>query len=71
MSASLSNLSGYRIYYGTSQGNYSNTTSVTNPGLTSYVIENLAGGTWYFVMTAVDGAGLESARTNPVSKTIS
>lgn len=69
--STLSNLSGYRIYYGTSQGNYSNTASVTNPGLTSYVIENLAGGTWYFVMTAVDGAGLESARTNPVSKTIS
>jgi len=69
--SSLSNLSGYRIYYGTSQGNYPNTASVTNPGLTSYVIENLAGGTWYFVMTAVDAAGLESARTNPVSKTIS
>ena len=68
---SLSNLSGYRIYYGTSQGNYPNTVNVTNPGLTSYVIENLAGGTWYFVMTAVDGAGLESARPNPVSKTIS
>ena len=47
-----------------------NTANVTNPGLTSYVIENLANGTWYFVMTAVDGAGLESARTNPVSKTI-
>ncbi|MGE0581103.1 MAG: putative Ig domain-containing protein [Steroidobacteraceae bacterium] len=67
----LSGLSGYRIYYGTSQGNYSNTANVTNPGLTSYVIENLASGTWYFVMTALDGAGLESARTNPVSKTIS
>lgn len=67
--SSLTNLSGYRIYYGNSPGNYSNTVSVSN-GLTSYVIENLAGGTWYFVMTAVDSAGLESARTNPVSKTI-
>lgn len=69
--STLSSLSGYRIYYGTSQGSYTNTANVTNPGLTSYVIENLANGTWYFVMTAVDGAGLESARTNPVSKTIS
>ena len=68
--STLSSLSGYRIYYGTSQGSYTNTANVTNPGLTSYVIENLANGTWYFVMTAVDGAGLESARTNPVSKTI-
>ncbi|MEZ5532036.1 MAG: putative Ig domain-containing protein [Steroidobacteraceae bacterium] len=69
--SALSNLASYRIYYGNSQGNYSNTVNVTNPGLTSYVIDNLAGGTWYFVMTAIDGAGVESARTNPVSKTIS
>lgn len=67
---SLTNLNGYRIYYGSSPGNYASTVNLTNPGLTSYVIENLAGGTWYFVMTAVDGTGLESARTNPVSKTI-
>lgn len=67
--SALTNLQGYRIYYGNSPGNYSNTVNVSN-GLTSYVIENLSGGTWYFVMTAVDSAGLESARTNPVSKTI-
>ncbi len=68
---SLTNLNGYRIYYGTTPGNYSSSVNLTNPGLTSYVIENLAAGTWYFVMTAIDGTGLESARTNPVSKTIS
>ena len=67
----LSNLAGYRIYYGNSPGNYSQTVNLNNPGLSSYVIDNLAGGTWYFTMTAVDAAGLESARTNPVSKTIS
>jgi hypothetical protein len=67
----LGNLAGYRIYYGNAPGNYSQSVNVTNPGLTSYMIENLAGGTWYFAMTAVDAAGLESARTNPVSKTIS
>jgi len=67
----LSNLAGYRIYYGSSPSNYTESVNLTNPGLTSYMIENLAGGTWYFAMTAVDAAGLESARTNPVSKTIS
>ncbi|MGD9597471.1 MAG: putative Ig domain-containing protein [Steroidobacteraceae bacterium] len=66
----LTNLASYRIYYGTGQGNYTNQVSVGG-GLTTYVIENLAGGTWYFVMTAIDGSGVESARTNPVSKTIS
>jgi hypothetical protein len=67
----LSNLAGYRIYYGNAPGNFSQSVNLTNPGLTSYVIDNLSGGTWYFAMTAVDAAGLESARTNPVSKTIS
>ncbi|HNR23495.1 MAG TPA: putative Ig domain-containing protein [Steroidobacteraceae bacterium] len=69
--SALANLAGYRIYYGNAPGNYSQSVNLTNPGLTSYVIDNLTGGTWYFTMTAVDSAGLESARTNPVSKTIS
>lgn len=67
----LSNLAGYRIYYGPAPGNYSTTVNVTNPGLTTYVIENLAGGTWYFAISAYDSAGMESVRSNPASKTIS
>jgi len=68
--SALTNLSGYRIYYGNSPGNYSQSISL-GAGLSTYVIDNLAGGTWYFTMTALDSTGLESARTNPVSKTIS
>lgn len=66
----LTNLAGYRIYYGNSPGNYPSTVNLTNPGLTTYVIDNLASGTWYFVMTSIDATGLESTQTNPVSKTI-
>ncbi|MGQ0430459.1 MAG: putative Ig domain-containing protein [Gammaproteobacteria bacterium] len=66
----LTNLAGYRLRYGNSQGNYPNTINVTNPGLTSYVVNNLASGTWYFVLAAYDSGGLESSNTNPVSKTI-
>ena len=43
---------------------------VANAGLTTYVIDDLAQGTWYFAMRAYTSAGLESAQTNVVSKTI-
>lgn len=66
----LTNLAGYRLRYGNSSGNYPNTVTITNPGLTSYVVNNLASGTWFFVLAAYDSAGLESSNTNPVSKTI-
>lgn len=66
----LTNLAGYRLRYGNSSGNYPNTINITNPGLTSYVVNNLASGTWFFVLAAYDSAGLESSNTNPVSKTI-
>jgi hypothetical protein len=66
----LQNLAGYRIRTGNASGNYPNTIEVTNPGLTSYVVENLAKGTWYFVVSAFDAAGVESVQSSPVSKTI-
>jgi hypothetical protein len=66
----LTNLAGYRLRYGNSSGNYPNTITIGNPGLTSYVVNNLASGTWFFVLAAYDSGGLESSNTNPVSKTI-
>lgn len=66
----LDNLAGYRILWGASQGNYPNRITLNNPGLTSYVVENLGQGTWYFVMTAFDGAGAESDFSSVGSKTV-
>ena len=69
--SALSNLAGYKIYYGTSSGSYSNVITVNNVGTASYVIENIpAGRTYYFVVTAFDANGTESAYSNVVSKTI-
>jgi hypothetical protein len=67
----LTNLAGYRIRYGTSPGNYSNTRQVANPGVTTIVIDNLPAGTYYFVMTAYDSDGRESEFSAVVSKSIS
>lgn len=66
----LTNLAGYRVVWGTSQNALNQSAQLANPGLTSYVIENLAAGTWYFAVRAYNSDGLESALSNVVSKTI-
>ncbi len=66
----LTDLAGYNIYYGTSAGNYPNTVKISNPGITTSLIENLAPGTWFFVVTAFDTSGNESAMSAAVSKTL-
>ncbi len=66
----LSNLSGYRIYYGVDQNNLSEVVSLDSVGIQTYVIDNLGTGTWYFAIKAVTAAGVESALSNVVSKTI-
>lgn len=66
----LTNLAGYRVYYGTSPGNYGTTIQIDNPGVSSYVVENLAPNTYYFASTAFNTDGLESTFSNEVSKTV-
>ena len=66
----LTNLACFRIYYGATSGSYPNSVSVTNPNLTSYAIDALPAGTYYFVATAFDASGNESAYSAPASKTI-
>jgi hypothetical protein len=66
----LTNLAGYRIRYGTSPGELANVIEITNPGLATYVVENLSPGTYYFAVSAYDGDGEESDPSTPVSKTI-
>jgi len=66
----LTNLAGYRIYFGTASGAYANRITIANPGLSTYVVDNLPSGTYYFVMTEYDAAGNESAYSAQVSRTI-
>jgi hypothetical protein len=66
----LTNLTGYKIFYGTSPGSLTQTINVDNPGLTSYVVQNLSAATWYFSIRSVNSLGAESDATSPVSKQI-
>ncbi len=68
-------LAGYKIYYGTSSGNYTNVTDVGLPpvvdGRVQADIDNLTPGkTYYFAATAYDSSGVESDYSNEVSTTV-
>ena len=63
----LGNLSGYKIYYGEASGEYSSSIDVANPGLTSYVVQNLPAGQYYFAVTSYNSAGVESGFSSEVS----
>jgi hypothetical protein len=60
----LTNLAGYRIRYGSSSGNYSSTISVNTAGIARHVVDGLAPGRYYFVLSSVNSAGVESRYSN-------
>ena len=66
----LTNLAAYRILFGPTPGVHGNEIFIDHPGLTTYVVDNLSSGRWYFVLTAIDADGWESSPSNEVSKTI-
>lgn len=66
----LTDLAGYRIYYGTAPGDYGEVIELSSPGVTSYVIDGLAPGTYYLAMTSFNSAALESRFTPEVSFTL-
>lgn len=65
----LTDLSGYRIYYGTSSGVYGTATDVGNV-ITSIITNLTDGAIYYFAVTAYDLSGNESNFSNEVNKTI-
>jgi hypothetical protein len=68
--SAMTNLAGYRVYWGNSAGAYPHSVTLDNPGLTAYVVTNLLPGTWFFAATALNSVGAESARSALASKTI-
>jgi len=66
----LTDLAGYKIYWGTSPGTYPNSVTLNGTELTSYVVENLVPGTYYFVATALNSEGVESRFSSEATGTI-
>lgn len=66
---SLTNLAGYKVYYGTASGNYATSVDVGN--VTTYTVTGLSSGTtYYFAVTAYNTNSGESGFSNEVSKAI-
>jgi len=61
---------GYRVYYGTSVAGMTHVVTVADPSETSFVLENLSPGIWFFAIAsyAVDNA--QSALSPTVSVTL-
>lgn len=68
--STITNLAGYRIVYGTSAAALTQTVEISNPSVTSYVVDQLTSATWYFAVKAYTTAGAESSLSNVASKTI-
>lgn len=66
----LNDLAGYRVYWGTSPTNLSNSVTVPNPGLATYVVGQLTPAQWHFAVTAYTATGNESGYSNVASKTV-
>ncbi len=66
----LRRLGGYRVYWGPVHGHYPHSTTIDNPGLATYVVEQLAPGTWFFVVTAFTADDVESEFSNVASKKV-
>jgi hypothetical protein len=66
----LTDLAGFRVYYGNSVNDLRYVIQVADPGARSHVIEDLTVGTWYFAATAYNRSGGESSPSDVASKKI-
>jgi hypothetical protein len=68
--STLTNLAGYRIAYGVSATQLTQTIQIANAGMSSYLVDGLAPGTYYFAVRAYASNGAESADSNVVAKAV-
>jgi len=63
-------LAGFHIYYGTDQSAPSQSVDVPGATATSYVVQGLAPGVYYFTVVAYNSLGVDSTESNVAVKTI-
>lgn len=59
-SISLSEIAGYQVFYGKSQGQYSSSVIINDGTAVGYTFKNLPSGTYYIAVTTIDSEGRES-----------
>lgn len=66
----VTGLAGYHIYYGTDESAPSQTVTVAGAAATTYVVQGLTPGTYYFTVVAYNTSGIDSPDSNVAVKTI-
>jgi hypothetical protein len=66
----LTDLAGYKIYWGTTAGNYPNSVTINDATATTYVVDNLAPGAYEFVATSFNTSNVESSYSTPATKVV-
>jgi hypothetical protein len=56
----LSEIAGYKVYYGTTQGKYPDSVTINDGTAEGYTFTGFSTGTYYFVVTTLDTDGRES-----------
>ncbi len=67
---SLSEIASYKIYYGSTQGQYTNSVAINDSTATGHTFTSFSSGTYYFVITTIDTDGRESKYSPEVKKII-
>jgi len=62
----LSEIAGYRLYYGTAQRNYSSSVYINDGTIDNYTFNNISTGTYYFTLTTYDTDGHESRYSSEI-----
>ncbi len=66
-STPLSDLAGYNLYYGSTSRQYTHSVQIPSAGITTYVVESLPSGTYYFAIAAYNASGVESSPSSEVT----
>jgi hypothetical protein len=66
----LTDLAGFRVYWGQAADELSFSASIDNPSVSMYLIGNLTPALWFFAVTAIDSTGQESVLSEVVSAQI-
>jgi hypothetical protein len=66
----MSEIAGYRVYYGVSQGDYSEKVDIADSSTMQVTLNNVPSGTYYIVVTTFDTDGRESWYSEEVVTTV-
>lgn len=69
--ATLGDLTGYRIHFGTNANALVQAIEVQSAGANTFTVQNLPAGTYYFAVRAITSNGVESELSNIISRIVS